>query len=296
MDNPTAFLKKKEGFLGQRMIVLPPDILRQIVKNDLIKDFYLTAIGYYPHAKFHDRKRNSGSSEYILLYCLEGVGEVAIKNSEFEIHPNQFIIIPPNVSHHYRSSLKNPWSIYWVHYKGYRALSLFNKYCEDLKNVKSIPYNEILIKNFLDIIQILDYSFEARSLEIANLKLMYFLASLIYQEEISPSRGKKNTVTESIDFMKKNIHRNIKIKKLASDQNLSVSRYSEIFREKTGYSPIHYFIKLKIQKSCQFLYFTDLSIKEICAEVGFTDPYYFSRIFKKIIGVPPSKYKENYKK
>ena len=56
-----------------------------------------------------------------------------------------------------------------------------------------------------------------------------------------------------------------------------------------------YFSNLKIQKSCQYLYFTDLSIKEICREVGFDDPYYFSRMFKKLMGMAPSKYKALYK-
>ncbi len=296
MDYHTAFFKKKEGFMGQQMIVLPPDILKVIVKKTLINNLFLTAIGYYPLAKFHDRKREIGSKEYILFYCTEGEGNVTINNVKQKVEPNQFLIIPPHVPHHYISSTENPWSIYWVHFTGKSASILFDKYSSnEIPPVKPIPYNEERIKNFIDIIQILDHSFDQRSLEIANLKLMYFLSSIIYQTELTPYVQKRNKVTNSIEFMKNNLDQDFKIEDFAENQNLSVSRYSELFKEKTGYPPVYYFNKLRIQKSCQFLYFTNMSIKEICFEVGFSDQYYFSRVFKKIMGVPPSKYKRAYK-
>ena len=125
---------------------------------------------------------------------------------------------------------------------------------------------------------------------------MNFLSSFIYQSELVSEVSEKTVVNNSIEFMKKNLKKSMKIEDFAANENLSVSRFSEVFKGKTGYPPIHYFIKIKIQKSCQYLYFTDMSIKEICALVGFQDQYYFSRIFKKMMGVPPSKYKALYKK
>ena len=94
--------------------------------------------------------------------------------------------------------------------------------------------------------------------------------------------------------MKNNISTALTINQLANQANYSVSRYSEVFKQKTGYSPIQYFIRLKIQKSCEFLYYANLTIKEICREVGFDDPYYFSRMFKKQIGISPMQYKKSH--
>ena len=297
MDISTDIDKKKEGFLGQQMIVLPPDILKQVETNSLIQNFFLTAIGFYPHAEFHDRKREFGANEYILLYCTEGKGKVNVNNIKYKLKPNNFIIIPPDLPHHYKSSLKNPWSIYWIHFKGKRASMLYERYSFDNEpTVKFIPYDEQRTKDFLTIIQGLNHSFENRSLEFANIKLMHYLSSFVYQSELNPKSQEKNLVNSSIEFMKNNLHNSLSIQDLAANENLSTSRFSEVFKEKTGYPPVHYFIKLKIQKSCQYLYFTDLSIKEICTKVGFSDQYYFSRIFKKTMGVPPSRYKSNYKK
>ena len=297
MDNSTALEKKKEGFLGQQMIVLPPDCIKKIVNNILIQNFYLTAIGFYPHAEFHERKRIIGTKEYILLYCTEGQGKVIINNKKFNLIPNHFIIIPPDIPHHYKSSLKNPWMIYWVHFTGKRASIIYDRYSyENHPIVKFIEYNEQRVKNFLNIIRLLESTFEERSLEFANINLMNLISSFFYKQEFNSKSTEKNMVNNSIEFMKENLHKPLKIEDLANHQYLSVSRFSEVFKENTGYPPIHYFIKLKVQKSCQFLYFTDKSIKEICLIVGFRDQYYFSRMFKKIMGVPPSKYKANYKK
>ncbi|MBA4058419.1 MAG: AraC family transcriptional regulator, partial [Marivirga sp.] len=83
----------------------------------------------------------------------------------------------------------------------------------------------------------------------------------------------------------------VTLESLASFVNLSLSHYSSIFRKKTGYSPIVYFNHLKIQHACQFLQFTSLRINEISGKLGIEDPYYFSRLFTKVMGISPLEYR-----
>src|SRR5690606_6865238 len=142
----------------------------------------------------------------------------------------------------------------------------------------------------------LEKSFDARSLEAVNFMLAQFLSSFIYHEEMFPSYYESDHISESIAFMKSNLQGNYSLRDFAFQQNISVSHYAELFKRKTGRSPIQYFNQLKIHKSCQYLYFTDMSIKEICVELGIDDPYYFSRLFKKMMGLSPTKYRSNYKR
>ncbi|MGE7057069.1 helix-turn-helix domain-containing protein, partial [Paenibacillus glucanolyticus] len=76
---------------------------------------------------------------------------------------------------------------------------------------------------------------------------------------------------------------------------LSVPHFTFRFKEATGYSPIDYYLRLKIQLACQHLDLTGQSIKEISHRLGFQDPYYFSRLFKKIMGKSPSDYRDTRK-
>lgn len=296
MDDLTRFKRKKEGFLGQQMIVLPPNSLEIIKNNLLINNFYFTAIGYYPNAEFHDRLRTEGSDEYIMLYCTEGEGRVSINDKLHLLKPNTYLIIPPYVSHHYKSSIENPWTLYWVHFTGSRAKVIYNRFSlEQEPTVRFIPYNENSVKSFLDVIKLLQISFDERTLEISNINITHFVCSFVYHQQIQQNASENNMVNNSIEYMKLNLNKTLKIQDLAFKENLSVSRYSEIFKASTGQPPIHYFINLKIQKSCQLLYFTDRSVKEIAVEFGFSDQYYFSRVFKKFMGTPPSKYRKKYK-
>jgi AraC family transcriptional regulator of arabinose operon len=289
--------KIKEGFVGQRMIVLPPNVKKQVVKNELIKRCYLTAIGFYPRAVNHDRERKTGSSQYILLYCVEGTGYVHIQGVETMLTPNSYFIIPKNTPHHYRSSIENPWSIYWVHFMGESADLLYRRYAErDRPGKMMIPYEEKRILAFNEIYDLVENSFDIRELEISNIKLLDFVSSFIFHKEINPSLQERHVITDSIKFMKNNLHKDISLEELADRQHLSVSHYCRLFAAKTGRSPHQYFNQLKIWQSCQYLYFSDRNIKEICAELGFDDPYYFSRLFKKLMGISPVKYKNQHKK
>ena len=55
---------------------------------------------------------------------------------------------------------------------------------------------------------------------------------------------------------------------------------------------MEYFNHLKVQQACQHLLFTNSRIKEVAFEVGISDPYYFSRMFTKVMGMSPKEYKE----
>ena len=78
---------------------------------------------------------------------------------------------------------------------------------------------------------------------------------------------------------------------MADHAQLSKSHFARLFKEQTNYSPVEYFIRLKLQRACMQLALTRKTIREISYNLGYTDPYYFSRIFKKIIGKSPSQFR-----
>ncbi len=292
MDNtPKTDKRIAEGFIGQKMIVLPPDREKLVVKNELAKNLYATAIGYYPHASYHDRERETGSEQYILLYCTEGRGWIKIDGAERELKPNTYFIIPKGVAHHYGSSKKDAWSIYWIHLAGEQMDALYARYAELSNNtVQYIAYDDARTGSFNKAVSLLEGELDNIALESVYINLLQFVSSFIYTG--NSASVENDAIALSIALMKQNIANNYTIKELAEHARYSVSRYSELFKIKTGFAPIQYFIQLKIQRSCQYLYFTKMNIKEICAEVGFEDPYYFSRMFKKQMGQSPVKYRK----
>ena len=84
----------------------------------------------------------------------------------------------------------------------------------------------------------------------------------------------------------------ISIEKYASEHGMSAGWFIRCFREYTGISPAQYILSLRISNAQTLLKTTDFNITEIAAIVGYENPLYFSRIFKKQNGVSPSEYRK----
>ena len=93
MDNftvmlTTSILNKKEGFAGEIAFILPNDLKISSQKNTLCRNLYLTDIGYYPKALYHNRERTYGSNEYVLIYCVQGGGWFAVQEKTYQVKAN----------------------------------------------------------------------------------------------------------------------------------------------------------------------------------------------------------------
>ena len=93
--------------------------------------------------------------------------------------------------------------------------------------------------------------------------------------------------------MRSHLHEKLDLDRLAGVVNLSKYHFVKRYREACGTTPINRFIQLKIERACHLLDTTDKEIKEVGFAVGYDDAYYFSRIFKKQLGISPSKYRSS---
>jgi AraC-like DNA-binding protein len=78
---------------------------------------------------------------------------------------------------------------------------------------------------------------------------------------------------------------------VAAQAGLSVDHFGRIFRAALQMSPMQYLQAVRIEHSRFLLHHTRLTIGEIANETGFRDPYYFSRVFHKVVGVSPREYR-----
>jgi len=292
-------LRKRQGFEGQKLIVLPKKIMTEFLTRDPVtRQIYITDIGHYPKAKFHYVERPAGISQHIIIYCMEGRGWIEIDRKRMEIGPSQFIAIPANVAHRYAANEKDPWTIYWIHFKGEIAGYIVELILQNSKNYKpELAYNENRIKLFEDIYSNLEKGYSQDNLRYVNMIFYHFLSSLLYEDKFNYVENNKeeDIIARTIELMQKKIHTVVSLQEFADFAKLSVSHFSAVFREKTGYSPIEYFNHLKIQKACQYLLLTNMTVKEMAISLGVDDQYYFSRMFSKLMGYSPVEYRKRNK-
>lgn len=284
--------------LGRQRIEIPKPVLKSRVhSNDWLNQLHICSMGYYPKAENHYTYRKKGLPENFLFYCVDGSGWYKLGDKEYTVQANEFFILPQKVEHAYGSSSEHPWTIYWIHFGGAQLPNFNNmnrvKECFKPSYAKS---NSEIFSLFTKMYKTLELGYSTDNLLFANMCLSHYLSLFLYPARHLSAGQQENHPVDCVDsailYMQEHINENLTLNELSNHYNYSPSRFSGLFKQKTGYTPIDYFIQMKMQKASQQLDLTDKSIKDIALSMGFDDPYYFSRRFRKIIGIPPTRYRE----
>jgi AraC-like DNA-binding protein len=292
-------IRIKHGFTGQRLVVLPFNIIERALDNQLTQGLAIHSMGYFPKASNHYIDRKDGCGEYLLIYCTKGEGWYWLDGKIQTVPANHFFILPAEQPHKYGSGEENPWYIYWIHFKGYKAKFIY----EQLKGLRLIDIDknsriDDRISFFEELISALETGNGDDIINYANLSLHHLLSTFLYIQPYRDVKFRKkvdqNTffISLATHYMNENIEKRIVLKDMASHFGYSESYFYRLFLKEIHYTPMDYFLHLKIERACQFLIHTDMKINQISFKLGFEDPYYFSRIFTKKTGKSPKKYRE----
>ena len=289
--------KKREGFKGQRAIIIPNKILQQHFENHpIVKQLHITDIGYYPNAQYHYRQRSQGINQNILIYCTKGKGWARIREKKYALSAGDFVLLPAFTPHEYAADEQAPWTIYWLHFKGTNSTDFVEMMLKKMgDHVASISFRENRLQLFEEIYKSLERGYSIDNICYASLSLQYFLGSCCFDNNYLVTHEKTDSISLCVNYLQKHIDQPLSLKDVADNVNLSVSHFASVFKKNTGFSIIEYFNQLKTQKACQYLQFTDLRINEIANRLGIEDAHYFSRMFTKIVGTSPNKYRSRRK-
>jgi AraC family transcriptional regulator of arabinose operon len=289
--------EKHEGFAGQRLVVLPRPIMATALQYPLLKQLLPTGAGYYPKAKGHVCVRERGCPEAIFIYCAEGNGWCEIAGRRHEVTRNQLLVVPASTPHVYGAGKKTPWTIHWFHAVG----SNVPIYLDRLGVTREKPVVPLgggvqLFSLFEDVLEGLEHGFTITHLIYAAHSLTHLMGLILrHKDEFGYGETTvRERVTKSIEFMKSHLSEPLKIATLAALVNLSRSHYTTSFKRVTGYAPLSYLNHLRMQRAVQLLNTTDLSIKRISDQLGFSDQFYFSRAFRKMHNHSPSEHRRRY--
>jgi AraC-like DNA-binding protein len=288
--------KRRDGFDGEKLISVPERVWKDNLKKfPMLFNLYITHIGYFPKAKFHYRERRKGCEDNILIYCISGQGHYVIDDKRFDVKPNQFFLLPATNEYiRYWADSEDPWTIYWIHFTG-SSINEFNNSLNInvLKGPVHIPFNEKVLEMWENIYESLEMGYSIDNLCNTSFCLYHLIAAFIFPDKhiLSGKNESTDVINSSILHMKANLVEKLTVEDIAMKNNLSVSHFSNMFKKATGMPPIDYFIYLKMQKACQLLSIHGAKIKHVALSLGYEDQYYFSRAFKKCMGMSPQNYK-----
>ncbi|AIQ57892.1 response regulator transcription factor [Paenibacillus borealis] len=127
-------------------------------------------------------------------------------------------------------------------------------------------------------------------------EMLVFLKELLAEKlkthtEFKRLHGRNRTFNTILDYVNKHYNEDISIPALSAQLNVNGNYISQLFKKEVGTTFTQYLYNLRINYACKLLSTTDLPINEIAERTGYSDYFYFSRIFKRVKGITPSAYR-----
>lgn len=274
-----------------RRIVVPQALIQTLGAHPLCGDCLPHGVGYYPRAAGHQMGRAS-PRDHLLIYCVAGRGEVDLGGDTHPVGPGDVLLFREGQPHRYRARPDDPWTIYWVHLGGAAVDAFFDAIEPDPRaGLVPVGLHSRLSEEF-EVLLATAVSFQIHhQVHAANVLrgLLTFLALVRRRQQ---ARQAALDVDRVQSYLQSRLHERLALDDLvAATSTLSRYHFIREYKRLTGQTPMQAFQHLKISRACYLLDVSDLGVSDIARHLGHDDPYYFSRLFKKVMGVAPRHYR-----
>jgi AraC-like DNA-binding protein len=250
----------------------------------------------HPFHHYFTWKEGRILNEYQLIYISNGAGFFESKSCRLtKISTGTVIMLYPNEWHRFKPDPAVGWDEYWVGCNGSILNNLLARHFLSKKSPLSyIGLPEKVFALFNEIIEIARHEKTGYQPHIsgATLHLLGVIHSLMKQAVVK--KGKyDDAIQQSLEIIRANINANLSFPEIAGNLHLSYSLFRKLFTSYTGLAPHQYFLQLKLEKARLLLSGEAMSIKEIAAQLGFDNPFYFSKLFKSKWGKSPREFRRS---
>ena len=250
------------------------------------RELVVNCAGQYATNDPLSANRPLGRHDYYLIYCTSGGMRIRVAGEEGYIRPGDMVIIPPGEGYYYNFSGNGELYYYWTHFTGNIAEEILRRAGLSVDQLIPVGLDDSLAAAFRHLMNSFVLLDDWQEAEAAG-RLLSLLAALGRAAANHPLRVAIKPVRRSLEHMESERSQHITVADLAAMEFMSVSHYSALFRSCTGFSPKEYLIHLRMRSAMDKLIHTNMSIAQISREVGYDDPHYFSRLFKKYMGLTP---------
>lgn len=228
-------------------------------------------------------------SPYWRFYWTATPGAALLSNgSRIELEPSRFYITPGY--HCFSTTSSVPFTQFYIHFQllltksnhkygvfsfpaGKSELALIRQFCEMANN--NIPPRQYQLLTALAVLS----------------PVLLQLPEDIWQlKEDGDAR-----ILQIVDWMSHHRDKHCSNRELADQAGMSRDRFCRLFELQTGEPPQAYSRRKRIEQACELLSFSDCTLDEIAERTGFADRYHFSRVFSKILNMPPAAFRKRAK-
>ena len=270
----------------QRMVVLPATDRAAGLADPWTSQLLVTDVGVYPQAAGHERTRDRGADELLVMVCAGGRGSVVSAGQTLAVGSGAVVILPPRVPHAYRADDRTPWTLWWLHLTG-AQVDLLPQAGWLRSGVHTHPEPRAMVTAIARILAALERGTDAGRRAAATTAAWSVLA-LLHQ---ATATAEDPVVAATIANFHEHLTRPVAVAGLARQAGLSASQFAARFKAATGTGPIDFLLRLRMERAAWLLTNGNQSIEAIALQVGYADPAYFSRRFTRHHGCAPRDYR-----
>lgn len=235
-----------------------------------------------------------GRRDYQILYVANGKTHFWFDGKKEIVSAGHMVLYKPEEIQKYVYYLEDNPEVFWIHFTGsdvknilaYHGISLDEHvfYCGVLPDYKA------LFRKIIQELQLCRYGYEDYIASLFNDILL--LVDRQQHEQKKATGNVQEQIERAAAYFNENYNTKISIDDYAESLHISTNWFIHNFKQYAGMSPAQYILSLRMVNAQSLLERTTYNIKEISEIVGYENPLYFSRVFKKEIGKSPAQYRK----
>lgn len=242
----------------------------------------------------HDIRRETFPG-HEMIYCLKGRGIAILGGHQYHIAPRQLLWVNCWHPHHYFADAEDPWEVYWLRIDG----PGLDAYASIIRAITSPQFedldDEVWRRHFESAFELLENPNQPEMPSKMHVQLATMLG-LLYEQRCRegdlPVMQIPHYLEKPLQRMRNGYAEHLRLPDLAQMAGMSVSHFIRSFRQVMGTSPIDWLRQERIAQAKHRLLESNEPVKEIARQCGYRDPYFFSKDFHKIVGMPPTRFRE----
>jgi len=232
---------------------------------------------------------------YHMVYCIGGEGSFIIDQQEYELKPDMFILVPPQTEHEMVKVEVDEFSVVEIKFV------INDTYIKERLNLQNPLFTgDQFTRTIVDYVETNGRSRMPQYIQNTECFFTTLLISLI-KENVLPSQanyslidttGFSEVVINIIDYIEKNYMNHVSLEAIAVHVGYNRNYICSVFKREVNITIVEYLNFVRIRNACTNLSYFDGDINQICTRVGFSNINHFNRTFKKLVSIPPGKFRK----